>query len=316
MKMKSKYIFFLLLMSVSFSYAQTNSILPGQLITEQSSTSGGVKAISGTIANSNVGAFSTGVHALIESPTSPNGYALYATHAGSGWGIRAISASGYGTYTFSTNGKALKVDANQNTGLGLYAVSTSNYPAYFSNINSGVALKTIGGVKLTGTGMNQANGKILRSTNSIGTATWDDFQIYSTNWSTLATAWRDTIIDGTVMKINHLNTSCISTDVLNKGMVKVYFRFGSSTFALPYSSHAGGAANTINYFIQNGRILLSRFTHDVSLNSGLIGISSSLEYRIVIVLPKFDCSTAVISNATVEELSNPCQSTVPCEKSK
>lgn len=314
--MKTLYTFSLFILSFSISIAQSNSILPGQLITNQNSTSGGVRAISGTISNSIVGGFSTGVYAQIQSTTSSNGYALYATHAGSGWGIRAISATGYGIYTSSINGTALKIDANQNTGLGLYALSSSDFGAYFSNDNGGVALKTIGGLKLAGTGMNPASGKILRGTNTTGTATWDDFQIYSTNWATLPTAWRDTTIDGTLMKIDHLSNTCISTDVLNKGMVKVYFRFGSSTFPLPYSSHAGGGANTIGYFIQNGRILVSRVTHDVSIAANLIGVSSSLEYRIVVILPKFDCSTAVLSNPVEEEETNPCRSSVPCENTK
>jgi hypothetical protein len=75
----------------------------------------------------------------------------------------------------------------------------------------------------------------------------------------------------------------LTPTVLDRGIVLAYFRFGSNAFPLPYTSFAGGAPNTIGYIPGPGKMYYTRVTHDTINASGLIGISSSLEYRVIII---------------------------------
>lgn len=105
--------------------------------------------------------------------------------------------------------------------------------------------------------------------------------IYS-DWAVLAQAWRDSVIDGTAVKVNHQVAFSLTNTILDRAIIKAFFRFGSSAFPLPYTSFAGGAPNTIGYIPSVGKMYYTRFTHDSITN--LIGISSSLEYRWVAIL--------------------------------
>lgn len=104
--------------------------------------------------------------------------------------------------------------------------------------------------------------------------------IYS-NWALLAQAWRDSVIDGTPNKVNHQDAFSITSTVLSQSIVRAFFRFGSSAFPLPYTSFAGGAANTIGYIPTVGKMFYTRFTHD---GSNSVGVSSSLEWRWIIIV--------------------------------
>jgi Collagen triple helix repeat (20 copies) len=103
-----------------------------------------------------------------------------------------------------------------------------------------------------------------------------------TEWAVLAQAWRDSVIDGTAAKVNHQVMFSLTNTILNQGQVLAYFRFGSNAFRLPYTSFAGGAPNTIGYIPSPGKMFYTRITHDSITN--LIGISSSLEYRAVMIV--------------------------------
>jgi hypothetical protein len=105
--------------------------------------------------------------------------------------------------------------------------------------------------------------------------------IYS-DWSVLAQPWRDSVIDGTAARVNHQVAFSLTNTVLNQGTILAYFRFGASAFPLPYTSFAGGAPNTIGYIPSLGKMFYTRITHDSIAN--LIGISSSLEYRYVVII--------------------------------
>lgn len=102
--------------------------------------------------------------------------------------------------------------------------------------------------------------------------------IYS-DWAVLAQAWRDSVIDGTLLRVNHQVAFSLTSTILNQGIIRAYFRFGSSPFPLPYTSFAGGASNTISYIPSPGKMYYTRMTDNVSVSGSLIGISSSLEYR-------------------------------------
>jgi hypothetical protein len=102
------------------------------------------------------------------------------------------------------------------------------------------------------------------------------------DWAVLAQPWRDSVIDGTAVKVNHAVAFSLTNTVLNQGAIIAYFRFGSNAFPLPYTSFAGGAPNTIGNIPSVGKMFYTRTTHDSIAN--LIGISSSLEYRWIAVV--------------------------------
>ncbi|HTH81831.1 MAG TPA: hypothetical protein VL490_02775, partial [Mucilaginibacter sp.] len=59
-----------------------------------------------------------------------------------------------------------------------------------------------------------------------------------------------------------------------------YLNFGAGVFPMPYTSYAGGIANTISYLPMQGKVLITRFTAD---NSASITLSTIIQYRYVII---------------------------------
>jgi len=102
--------------------------------------------------------------------------------------------------------------------------------------------------------------------------------IYS-SWK-YATNFNDSTIDGSALKVGYVACPALSTTILNRGEVKVYFTYGGGTFNLPYTSNAGGKVNTIAYTPMFNKILITRFTHD---NSNSVTLSTLLQYRYVII---------------------------------
>jgi hypothetical protein len=74
----------------------------------------------------------------------------------------------------------------------------------------------------------------------------------------------------------------LTANLLNQGQVIAYFKIPGDVniFPLPYTSNAGGSANTMSYIPTVGKVFFTRFTHN---NSGSIGVSSSLQYRVVMI---------------------------------
>ena len=99
-------------------------------------------------------------------------------------------------------------------------------------------------------------------------------------WSTLDSSVRDTTIDGSDLQIGDLNAPQITQKVIDEGVVNVYMKFWGDVYPLPYTSYAGGAANTVDFLPRLNLIYLTRFTHD---NSASVGFSSSLDFRYVII---------------------------------
>lgn len=102
--------------------------------------------------------------------------------------------------------------------------------------------------------------------------------LYS-GWNS-ATNLRDTTADGSKLKAVDLLAPALTTDVLEKGMVQVYFNFGSGVYPLPYTSNAGGLQNIISYLPRLKHFIITRFAFD---NSGSVSLPSSLQYRYVII---------------------------------
>lgn len=103
--------------------------------------------------------------------------------------------------------------------------------------------------------------------------------IYS-GWNS-ATNFRDTTADNSALKAADLLAPALSDAVLNGGVVQVYFNFGASgVYALPYTSNAGGKLSTMSYWPRLKHFIITRFTND---NTGSVPLSSSLQYRYVII---------------------------------
>jgi hypothetical protein len=118
--------------------------------------------------------------------------------------------------------------------------------------------------------------------------------VFSSAWMTSPYNSRDTVIDGTCLRLRHIDAPEITSHILNNKLITVYFRVGSKgPYQLPYISDAGGAINQINCIFQTGKILLYRHTYNTCrFNSGiaesypgqpvLINLPQSLEYRYMI----------------------------------
>jgi hypothetical protein len=118
--------------------------------------------------------------------------------------------------------------------------------------------------------------------------------VYSSPWVTSPYNSRDTVVDGTCLRVRHIDAPEITSYILNNKLITVYFRVGSiGPYQLPYTSEAGGATNAINCIFQQGKIILYRHTFNTCrYNSGIaesypgqpvmINLPQSLEYRYVI----------------------------------
>ena len=107
--------------------------------------------------------------------------------------------------------------------------------------------------------------------------------IYS-GWMSFPQSQRDTSIDGTLYKVNHIPVPRLTQSLVDQGLIMVYYLFQNSVHQLPYTSDAGAGVgpaktSTISYLPKPGRILITRYTHD---NSASIGFGS-IQFRYVIV---------------------------------
>ncbi len=104
--------------------------------------------------------------------------------------------------------------------------------------------------------------------------------IYS-GWVSFQQAERDTVIDGTNLKVNHLPAPRLTQTILDRGDIKVYMRFLTSVFPLPYTSDAGpgNVANTVSFLPKPGLIYVTRYAHN---NSGSIGFGA-VQFRYVLI---------------------------------
>jgi hypothetical protein len=118
--------------------------------------------------------------------------------------------------------------------------------------------------------------------------------IYS-NWVTSPYASRDTTVDGTCLRVRHLDAPLLTTSILNSGVMLCYMRVGSiGPYLLPYTSDAGGATNSVNAIFQTQKILVYRHTFnncrftlaDPQAFPGqvvMVNLPQSLEYRYVLI---------------------------------
>jgi hypothetical protein len=118
-------------------------------------------------------------------------------------------------------------------------------------------------------------------------------------WLTAPTASAETI-DGTSGVSTTINAPELSEDILAKGSVLVYMSFGSGTYPLPYTSTAGGTANTISAIATLKKIKLFRFTHS---GSGTINLPTSLTWRYILIPGGVAAATAKAAKTDYSKMS-------------
>lgn len=118
--------------------------------------------------------------------------------------------------------------------------------------------------------------------------------IYSA-WITSPYASRDTTIDGTCVRVRHLDAPKLTATILSQGMMMTYFRVGSiGPYQLPYVADAGGATNQVNCIYGLNKIFVfrhtynsCRFTSAVAASYAgepvMINLPQSLEYRYILI---------------------------------
>jgi len=118
--------------------------------------------------------------------------------------------------------------------------------------------------------------------------------IYS-DWKTSPHVSRDTTIDGTCMRVRHLNVPELTAEVLQNSVMLTYFRISSiGPYALPYISDAGSGTNQINSIYSLKKIFVfrhtfgsCRFTSSVVPEFAgqpvMLTLPQTIEYRYVII---------------------------------
>jgi len=123
--------------------------------------------------------------------------------------------------------------------------------------------------------------------------------IYSA-WLTAPAAVAETI-DGTSGLSTTINAPQLSADILSKGTVLVYMSFSSSVYQLPYTSTAGGFANTITAISTTQKIKLFRFKH---ANDGTtVGLPTSLSWRYILIPGGVAAATAKTAKLDYSKMS-------------
>ncbi len=132
------------------------------------------------------------------------------------------------------------------------------------------------------------------ATGATGTAGTPAQVIYSP-WITSPYNSRDTTVDGTCLRVRHLDAPSLSATIINQGIMITYMRVGSiGPYALPYTSDAGGATNTVNCIYNQQKIIVYRHTFNTCRFTSasapafpgqpvLVNLPQSLEYRYVLI---------------------------------
>jgi len=122
--------------------------------------------------------------------------------------------------------------------------------------------------------------------------------IYS-EWLTIPTGTNLTI-DGTAGRAYDFAAPEITADVLAKGVVLSYLKFDATNiFPTPYTSIAGGFANTVTSIPAVGNLKLFRFRHD---GGGAVSIGAGVEMRYVIIPGGVAAKRSVYENMSYEQV--------------
>ncbi len=113
----------------------------------------------------------------------------------------------------------------------------------------------------------------------VGTNLKADARVLYSGWKS-AVRVKDTIMDGTQLRIAHIYAPQISETVMNSAVVLVYLDYGGGPFPLPFTSRPGGRMSTIGFKLKLRELLIFRMVYD---GGALLMLGSSIQYRYVII---------------------------------
>ena len=120
-------------------------------------------------------------------------------------------------------------------------------------------------------------------------------QVIFSPWITSPYALRDTNVDGTCLRVRHINAPGLTANIINQGVMLTYFKTATTgTYLLPYISDAGGATNQLYSIFTLNKIFLYRHTFKTCrFNSSIpeeypgqpimVNLPQGLEYRYVLI---------------------------------
>jgi hypothetical protein len=103
--------------------------------------------------------------------------------------------------------------------------------------------------------------------------------IYS-NWATLPGSWRDSLLNGSDLKVKHTNDAHITQAIIDQGLVLCYFKWANNVYQMPYTGISLGVNYTMTHTLNVGRVIWALFTHD---NSAATTFNSSVPFRYIII---------------------------------
>jgi hypothetical protein len=86
-------------------------------------------------------------------------------------------------------------------------------------------------------------------------------------------------LDGTLTRSYFIPEPLITQSVIDTAQLQVWLRFQNEEVVLPYTSMAGGTANTIWARPEGGGIRVYRMTHGCTTSGCPINLPSTLQYR-------------------------------------
>lgn len=119
--------------------------------------------------------------------------------------------------------------------------------------------------------------------------------VFASEWKSASSILKDTLLDGTCLKIKDLIAPEITQNIIDNGVMIVYFKVGTiGPFQLPYTSNAGGSDSQIGCAFNLGKIIISRHTFNSCRRTSatipnytgkpvMLGISNNALYRYVFI---------------------------------
>ncbi len=120
--------------------------------------------------------------------------------------------------------------------------------------------------------------------------------VFASEWKSASTILKDTLIDGTCLKIKDLVVPELTQNIIDSGVMIVYFKVGTNfgPYQLPYTSNAGDSDSQIGCVFKLGKIIISRHTFNSCRRTSatilnypgepvMLGISNNALYRYVFI---------------------------------
>lgn len=113
----------------------------------------------------------------------------------------------------------------------------------------------------------------------VGTNLKAEARVLYSGWKT-AVRVKDTVMDGTNMRIAHIYSPYITDAVKSSAVVMMYLDYGGGPFPLPFTSRPGGRMSTIGFHLKKSEIVIYRMVYD---GGALMMLGSQLRYRYMII---------------------------------